>query len=82
LRRRNEKNAENRRFSKNYMQNQCLKKSMEIGGRTLTLETGRMAKQASGAVFTVYGDTMVLATVTGTTEPREGKTTLSIVEFG
>ncbi|HHT63354.1 MAG TPA: polyribonucleotide nucleotidyltransferase, partial [Clostridia bacterium] len=54
------------------MQNQCLKKSMEIGGRTLTLETGRMAKQASGAVFTVYGDTMVLATVTGTTEPREG----------
>ena len=36
------------------------------------METGRMAKQASGAVFTVYGDTMVLATVTGTTEPREG----------
>lgn len=45
---------------------------MDIGGRTLTLETGRMAKQASGAVFTVYGDTMVLATATGAAEPREG----------
>lgn len=54
------------------MQNKCLRKSIDIGGRTLTLETGRMAKQASGAVFTVYGDTMVLATATGSAEPREG----------
>ena len=41
-----------------------LRKSMEVGGRTLTLETGRMAKQAGGAVFTSYGDTMVLCTAT------------------
>jgi len=54
------------------MQNNVLKKSMELGGRTLTLETGRMAKQANGAIFVVYGDTMVLATATESTEPREG----------
>ncbi|WP_089611245.1 polyribonucleotide nucleotidyltransferase [Dehalobacterium formicoaceticum] len=54
------------------MLNKNLRKSIEIGGRTLTLETGRMAKQASGAVFTVYGDTMVLAAATGASEPREG----------
>ena len=43
-----------------------------MGGRTLTLETGRMAQQASGAVFASYGDTQVLATATGSLEPREG----------
>ncbi|GJM21549.1 MAG: polyribonucleotide nucleotidyltransferase [Planctomycetota bacterium] len=36
--------------------------SREIGGRTLTLETGRMAKQADGAVFATYGETSLLAT--------------------
>jgi polyribonucleotide nucleotidyltransferase len=41
------------------------KKSMEWGGRTLTLETGRIARQADGAVFATYGDTAVLATVVG-----------------
>lgn len=50
----------------------ALKKSIEIGGRTLTLETGKMARQASGAVFASYGDTQLLATATGTLEPREG----------
>ena len=50
----------------------ALKRSIEIGGRTLTLETGRMARQASGAVFASYGDTQVLATAVGSTEPREG----------
>jgi len=49
-----------------------LKKSMEIGGRTMTLETGRMAKQAGGAVFVSYGDSNVLVTATATKEPREG----------
>lgn len=49
-----------------------LRKSIDVGGRTMTLETGRMAKQASGAVFITYGDTAVLATATGTKEPREG----------
>src|SRR6187455_3691391 len=37
--------------------------SRQIGGRTMTLETGRMAKQADGAVFATYGETSVLATV-------------------
>lgn len=49
-----------------------LKKSMTVGGRTLTLETGRMAKQAGGAVFCTYGDTNVLVAATSTKEPREG----------
>ena len=41
-----------------------IKKSIEIGGRTLSMETGRMAKQAHGAVFMTYVDTAVLATAT------------------
>ncbi|MCL2817685.1 MAG: polyribonucleotide nucleotidyltransferase, partial [Clostridiales bacterium] len=53
------------------MQN-VLRKSMEVGGRTLTLETGRMAKQAGGAVFACYGDTMVLSTATRAATTREG----------
>lgn len=48
------------------------KKSIEVGGRLLTLETGRLAKQAGGAVFAQYGDTAVLATATASKEPREG----------
>ena len=47
------------------------KTSFELGGRTLTLETGRMAKQAAGAVVVTYGETVVLVTVT-TGKPREG----------
>ena len=46
--------------------------SMELAGRTLTLETGRMAKQAGGAVLVTYGETVVLATATTSEEPREG----------
>lgn len=46
--------------------------SMELGGRTLTLETGRLAKQASGAVFVKYGDTAVLASAVASAQPREG----------
>lgn len=45
---------------------------MELAGRTLSLETGRLAKQASGAVLVRYGDTAVLVTATGSKEPREG----------
>src|SRR6185369_2714088 len=36
--------------------------SRDIGGRTMTLETGRMAKQADGSVFATYGETSLLAT--------------------
>ena len=35
--------------------------SLEVGGRKMTLETGRIAKQAAGAVTVSYGDTTVLA---------------------
>ncbi len=53
-------------------QNKILVKQLEIGGRILQLETGRLAKQASGAVLVRYGDTCVLATATSSAEPREG----------
>ena len=49
-----------------------LRKSIQVGGRALTLETGRMAKQASGAVFCTYGDTAVLVTAVGAKEPKDG----------
>ncbi|MGQ9927592.1 MAG: polyribonucleotide nucleotidyltransferase [Chloroflexaceae bacterium] len=46
--------------------------SAEIAGRTLTLEAGKFAEQADGAVTVRYGDTMLLATVVGAREVREG----------
>ncbi len=46
------------------------KKSIEWGGRTLTLETGRIARQADGAVLVTYGETSVLAAVTAAKEPN------------
>lgn len=46
--------------------------TMEMQGRTLTMETGNLAKQASGAVLVRYGDTVVLVTATAADEPREG----------
>jgi len=48
------------------------KESFEWGGRTLTLETGKVARQADGAVIATYGETVVLATVVGASSPREG----------
>src|SRR5438477_1414821 len=42
------------------------------GGRQLTLETGRLARQADGAVFASYGDTTVIATVVAAKQPKEG----------
>lgn len=45
---------------------------MNMGGKTLTLETGKIAKQAGGSVLVRYGDTAILATATVSTEPREG----------
>ena len=39
------------------------KESIEWGGRTLTIETGKVARQADGAVMVTYGETTVLATV-------------------
>ncbi|MEZ5897340.1 MAG: polyribonucleotide nucleotidyltransferase [Parvularculaceae bacterium] len=46
------------------------KKSIEWGGRTLTLESGRIARQADGAVLATYGETTVLAAVTAAKEPN------------
>ena len=46
--------------------------SMELAGRTLTAEIGRVAEQANGAVLLRYGDTVVLVTATASDEPREG----------
>ncbi|NWH09131.1 MAG: polyribonucleotide nucleotidyltransferase [Alphaproteobacteria bacterium] len=48
------------------------RKEMEWGGRKLTLETGRMARQADGAVFATYGETAVLATVVAAKSPKPG----------
>ena len=45
---------------------------IEVGGRRLRLETGDMAKQASGAVLASYGDTVVLVTAVGDVRVREG----------
>ena len=46
--------------------------SMELAGRTLTVDVGRVAAQANGAAFMHYGDTVVLSTATASEEPREG----------
>ena len=46
--------------------------SIEIGGRTLTVDVGRVAKQANGAALMHYGDTTVLCTATASEKPREG----------
>src|SRR5438552_12195933 len=46
--------------------------SVTIGGREITFETGKLAKQADGAVVVRSGETMVLATAQGRMEPREG----------
>ncbi len=48
-------------------------KSFQYGQHTITLETGEIAKQASGAVVASMGDTVVLATVVAEKEPRAGK---------
>src|SRR6266576_5868103 len=46
--------------------------SVTVGGREITFETGKLAKQADGAVVVRSGETMVLATAQGRMEPREG----------
>ena len=46
--------------------------SMELAGRTLTVDIGRVAKQANGAAFMHYGETTVLSTATASDKPRDG----------
>jgi polyribonucleotide nucleotidyltransferase len=49
------------------------RKEMEWGGKTLILETGKVARQADGAVVASYGDTVVLATVVGAKTAKPGQ---------
>src|SRR3982750_1245607 len=49
-----------------------LKESIKLGDRELTVETGKIAKQADGSVIIRYGDTMVLCAAVGAPNPREG----------
>lgn len=46
--------------------------SMELAGRTLSVDIGRVAAQANGAAFMRYGNTVVLSTATASEKPREG----------
>ncbi|MDO4621186.1 MAG: polyribonucleotide nucleotidyltransferase, partial [Lachnospiraceae bacterium] len=46
--------------------------SMELGGRTLTVDIGRVGKQANGCCFMHYGETVVLSTATASKAPRDG----------
>ena len=49
------------------------REELDWGGTTLTLETGKMARQADGSVLATYGDTKVLATVVSAKEPKPGQ---------
>lgn len=51
----------------------AIKKSIQYGAHTLTLETGEIARQADGAVMVSYGDTVVLVTVVGKHDVKEGQ---------
>ncbi len=53
--------------------------SMELDGRTLTMEIGKIAKQANGAVLVRYGDTAVVVAVTGT-KTTQGRSRLLSVD--
>jgi polyribonucleotide nucleotidyltransferase len=52
------------------MQNATIK-TFEIGGKTISIETGRLARQADGAVVVKMGDTMIMATVVSAREAKE-----------
>lgn len=51
----------------------AIKKSIQFGAHTLTLETGEIARQADGAVLVSYGDTAVLVTVVGRHDVKAGQ---------
>ena len=51
---------------------QTHRKEIEWGGRTLVLETGKIARQANGAVMATYGETSVLCTAVGQRTPKPG----------
>ena len=47
--------------------------SVDFGGRPITIETGRMAKQADGSVVVTYGETVVLVTAVSNKKPKPGQ---------
>jgi polyribonucleotide nucleotidyltransferase len=55
--------------------------SCQIGGRTLSIQTGKVAKQASGAAVVQYGDTIVLVTVVAAQETRDAGFLRLTVEY-
>src|ERR687891_2316309 len=57
---------------KNMPEKKYLKESIKLGDKELTVETGRVAKQADGSVVIRYGDTMLLVAAVGADSPREG----------
>ncbi|NLP45199.1 MAG: polyribonucleotide nucleotidyltransferase, partial [Peptococcaceae bacterium] len=54
------------------MTQEALVRSLQVGGRTLSFETGIIGRQAGGSIFLKYGDTVVTAFATSSSEPREG----------
>ncbi|MFZ3131985.1 MAG: polyribonucleotide nucleotidyltransferase [Desulfosporosinus sp.] len=54
------------------MKQQIFEKSLSVGGRVMTFQTGKIGKQAGGAIFLSYGDTVVSAFATCSGAPREG----------
>ena len=52
---------------------QIYKKEIDFGGKTLTLETGKIARQADGSVLATMGQTAVLCTVVGSRSVKEGQ---------
>ena len=55
------------------------KEEIEINGKKITLETGKIARQADGAIIATCGETVVIATVVGAKKLRDGQDFLSIV---
>ena len=58
------------------------REEIEWGGRKLVLETGRMARQADGAVLATYGETVVLCTVVGAKTAKPGQDFFPLVDAG
>ncbi len=54
------------------MTQEVFERSLQVGGRKLSFETGAIGRQAGGAIFLRYGDTVVTAFATGSSQPREG----------
>jgi len=55
------------------------RKEVDVGGRLLSFETGKYAKQADGAIFAIYGESIVLATAVSDKKTKEGTDFLPLV---